>query len=126
MKNMPKLLNKYNSILNNVEEYSKRQDLRVGEYNKENGIFIHKKDLGRANVCGVNGYKYTIISEDDYELKITDEFLAVRDGLIYVAEFIVKGDKDEVSFEQLEGRRYYLRKVVERLISSAYFYDIKK
>lgn len=117
---------KYSSILNNVEEYSKRRDLIVGEFNEKYKFFVHKKDLSRANVNGKNGFKHTVVSEDDYEIKIEDTYIAVSDGLVYMADFTVKADKNEVSFEQLEGRRYYLRKVVEKIIASAYFTEIKK
>lgn len=44
-------------------------------------------------------------------------------------EFFVKvryhGDKDEVTFEQLEGRRYYLKGLIEKIIANAKVYDIK-
>jgi type I restriction enzyme M protein len=32
------------------------------------------------------------------------------------------GDKDEITFEDLEGRRYYFRKLINQLISTASAY----
>jgi len=33
------------------------------------------------------------------------------------------GDKDEVTFEQIEGRKYYLKRLIEKIISTATVYN---
>jgi hypothetical protein len=35
------------------------------------------------------------------------------------------GDKDKTTFEELEGRRYYLKQLIEKVISTAMVYDMK-
>jgi hypothetical protein len=40
-------------------------------------------------------------------------------GIFYSAKARFKGDKDDVTFEQLEGRRYYFNRLVKKVISTA-------
>jgi hypothetical protein len=117
---------------NSLEEALKFNDIVVGEVydlKDEFGIsgFIHKKDLNKATVFGLEGFVATIISEDDYEYKITDFYYAInRNGeIIADTKAIFSGDKDEISFEDLEGRRYYFRKLFKRTIGSAQYKDAK-
>ena len=91
-----------------------------------NNAFIHKKDLNRSTVFGLPGYVSTVIAEDDYELIIIDYYNAKKGDLLSGSRVTFKADKDEVDFEELEGRRYYFRKLIERTIGSASFVDIKK
>ena len=53
---------------------------------------------------------------------------AQNSNLGYGVEILVKvryhGDKDDVTFEQLEGRRYYLKELIEKIISTAKVNDI--
>jgi len=86
----------------------------------------HKKDIKRANVGGNNGFRGTLIWEDKYEKCITDNYASYvnRNGETYIfsAKVRYKGDVDEVTFEQLEGRRYYFRRLVDRMISTIKIY----
>ena len=118
--------NKFKGIFNSVEEYTKTQEFKEGEYNEEIKAFIHKKNINKTKVMGVNGFKGTVIYEDDYEIVIKDNYYAVINGIIINAGVRFKGDKDEVTFEQLEGRRYYFRKLVEQIISTQKFIDVKE
>lgn len=120
------IYDRYFSILDDVEEYAKKEDFVVGKYNEEEKVFVHKKDINKTRVCGVNGYKSTLIFEDDYEIKINDIYYAVEDGIVYYALASYKADKDEATFEQLEGRKYYMRNLVDRVLASVKFYDMKK
>jgi hypothetical protein len=106
-------------ILSSPEEYSKFDNVKVGQMNGND--FIHKKELKKAKVFGVDGFKSTLIYENEYELVIADYFIASIDGSILSANVQYKGDKGEVTFEELEGRRYYLKRLCEQLIATSFF-----
>lgn len=115
-----------------LEEALKFKKIEVGkiyDLKDDFGIsgFIHKKDLNKATVFGMEGFVATIISEDDYEYKITDYYYAIsRNGeIIADSKATFSGDKDEISFEELEGRRYYFNKLFKRTIGSAQYKDAR-
>ena len=101
----------------------------MGDNGKPKKIFFHKKELNLANVFCGKGYKSTFIWEDKFENGITDNYMVLlNNNLGYGVEILVKvryhGDKDDVTFEQLEGRRYYLKELIEKIISTAKVNDI--
>ena len=107
----------------NYERTFKYEELTEGELNKSlKNSMLHKKDIKRASVGGQNGFRGTLIWEDDYEKCITDNYgsALIANGQTYIFEVKVryKGDKDEVTFEDLEGRKYYFRKLIDRMIST--------
>ena len=117
-----------------VEKIEKMENYIVGQLNDDSSgsggkIFVHKKDINRATVFGVKGFKGTLIWEDDYEYTITDNFLSYdtskKNGVEYFVKVRTYGNKNEVTFEELEGRRYYLRQLIEKVISTAVVYDVK-
>lgn len=117
-----------------VEETGKLKNIQEGAFTTElnpngNEIFVHKKDLNRATVFGHKGFKTTIKWEDDYQNTITDNFTSFNksegNGVIYYIKVRTYGDKDFVTFEELEGRRYYLKRLIEKVISTAYVTDMK-
>jgi hypothetical protein len=115
-----------------LENALKFDDIQAGEIydlRDEFGFegFVHKKDLNRATVFGFDGFVASIISEDDYEFRITDYYYAIsRSGDVIVSsQATFSGDKEEISFEDLEGRRYYFRKLFKRTIGSAHYKDTK-
>lgn len=116
----------WGGITVDTEKFIKNLNGEVGSYNEEDKYFLHKADINRANVNGQKGYVKTTAREDDYELKITDLFLAENDGIMYYAYVTYTGDKDEITFEDLEGRRYYFDKLIKLLVSTTYSYNIKK
>jgi hypothetical protein len=117
----------------NVEKDAKMEDVTVGQLNavgpEGEDIFVHKKEINRATVLGVRGFKSTLIWEDDYQYVITDNFhsydASEGNGVRYFAKVRTYGSKNEVTFEELEGRRYYLRQLVEKTISTAKAYNMK-
>ena len=111
-------------ISKGAEEYAKKRNLKEGEL--MNLGFLHKKDINKAQVCGNSGYLSTIIYEDDYEYGIHDTYYAVNDGIVFRVVVKYTGDKDNVNFESLEGRRYYLKRLFSQIISTARLYDYKK
>lgn len=101
----------------------------MGDNGKPKKIFFHKKELNLATVFCGNGYKSTFIWEDKFENGITDNYMVLfNNKLGNGVEILVKvryhGDKDDVTFEQLEGRRYYLKGLIEKIISNAKVSDI--
>jgi hypothetical protein len=126
---------KYNkeNINVDIEKNQKMERMIVGQLN-DNGsgnekIFVLKKDINRATVYGVKGFKGTLIWEDDYNYTITDNFnsfdSSIGNGVSYSVKVRTYGNKKEVTFEELEGRRYYLRQLIEKIISTAVVSDIK-
>ena len=91
-----------------VKEYDSsdsRSDIWGGDK-----AFIHKVEVNRAKVRGFNGFKGTIIYETKYEKGIIDNYHSISNGNILSRwRVITKGNSKDVNFEQLEGRRYYLR-----------------
>lgn len=86
--------------------------------------FIHKAEVSRATVRGYNGYKGTIIYETKYEKGIIDNYHSVSNGNILSRwRVTTKGNTNEVTFEQLEGRRYYLRLLNEKQIANSSYYS---
>jgi hypothetical protein len=117
-----------------LEKNGKMENVEVGKLNERIGpngesIFVHKKDLNRATVFGVKGFKSTLIWEDDYQYTITDNFASydssIGNGVMYHVKVRTYGDKDEVTFEELEGRRYYLRRLIEKFVSTALVTNMK-
>ena len=125
--------NKNNSVID-IEKDGKMENYKVGVINDSQidqgkRIFVHKKVLNRATVYGVSGFKSTLIMEDDYQYTITDTYVSfnksIGNGVKYFVKVRTYGDKNEVSFEQLEGRRYYLKLLIEKVISTAEASDLK-
>ena len=59
-----------------AEEYAKFKDWIVGEVTVDgSNLFIHNKDINRATVFSIKGFKGTVSYEDDYEYVITDNYI---------------------------------------------------
>ena len=101
-----------------VEEYLKFPKNIVGKKNTK-GNFIHHKEIKKATVFSNPGYKGTLYIEDDYEYIIQDLYYSEKDGIIFNGDVVIKGDKTEVTFEDLEERRQYLRRLVNQTIAAA-------
>lgn len=110
--------------------------LEVGKehdsFNKNNEktiFFLHKKELNRADVFGSLGFKSTLVKEDKFEYEIKDFYvsqnISAANGFQIMVEVIFHGDKDEVDFEKLEGRRYYFRNLIQKIIATGYVDKIK-
>ena len=110
----------------NIEEMLEYKELKVGELFNEGGSMLHKKDLKRATVGANKGFRGTLIWEDKYEKGITDNYASTskinNKTYIFKVKVRYKGDVDEVSFEQLEGRRYYFRTLVEKIVATIRIY----
>ena len=109
-----------------IESRMKYPDFAVGELNPlgvdGSEAFLHAVDTKKARVGGLDGFRGTLIWEDDYEKALTDNYASIgyKDGKTYQYTFKVryKGDKDVVTFEQLEGRRFYFRGLIDKMVST--------
>ena len=113
----------------NFEEIYENKDFKVGETNDLGGSgdsMLHKKDVKRANIGGNSGFRGTLIWEDKYEKCITDNYGSIafknKETYIFGAKVRFKGDVDEISFEQLEGRRYYFKALIDKMLSTIKVY----
>ena len=119
----------FEKFAKDFEKNAKMENIVVGQMNSSNSsgsdsIFVHNKDINRATVYGIKGFKSTLVWEDDYQYVITDnyqsyEIKSKKGMVIYFVKVRTYGSKKEVTFEQLEGRRYYLRQLIEKVISTA-------
>ena len=97
---------------------SKMEIDKVGKIRE--GLFLHKIDLNKGKIYGKDGFVLSRFYEDDYEYVIKDIFAYISPkGVIYNASVKYRGDKDEVTFEMLEGRRSYLKKLCAQIIATA-------
>ena len=105
-------------------------EVSIGEegdwFNKGQKSVVHKVDLKKANVAASNGFVGTLIWEDKYEKCITDNYTGIKNvngqDLMFMVKVRFKGDRDRVSFEKLEGRRYYLNPLIVKTISTYKLY----
>ena len=125
--------NKENVKVDTEEEFDK---IIIGEeleqpddQNKIRKVFCHKKELNRATVYGAKGYRETLAWEDKFEIGLTDNYSFDNENLGNGFKVFIKvryyGNKSEVDFEKLEGRRFYLKPLVEKIISTAKVSDLK-
>ena len=97
---------------------------QIGTKNKTDNYLL-KKDVNKTKVYGKNGFSQSLAYENDYEYVLKDNFYAFYNGIIFRAGVRYKGDKDEVSFEDLEGRRHYFKRLMNQIISTGSLYDYK-
>ena len=110
-----------------TEDYTKYllERFKEGEELKSFG-FVHKKDLNKAKVFGQDGFTGTVIFENDYEYVIRDVYsFFAPNGILINSIVNYKGDKDEVTFEEIEGRRYYLKRLINQIIATAKITEVK-
>lgn len=83
-------------------------------------VFLHKKTKSKRRVFGNPGYVETLIWEDDYEYGITDNYFSMQNGIRCYAKVRYKADKNgEITYEDIEGRRFYLKPLIDKLIASS-------
>ncbi len=101
----------------------------VGRNNEKLMLFLHKKELKRADVFGSQGLKSTLFTEDKFEYEIRDFYISLNNSFENAFENKVivsfRGDKEEVDFEKLEGRRFYFRNLLQKLIATGFIDNIK-
>ena len=123
------------SAYRDIEQFYSSFDTLVGketeikdELGKTIKRFYHKNTLSRTTIAGNPGYRNTLIWEDKFEYAIIDRYAAyVKENEIeYTISAAVRihGDKNETTFEKIEGRRYYFKQLIEKIISTARVNDL--
>jgi hypothetical protein len=86
----------------------------------EDGNYIHKVDLNKAKVYTQDGFVWSFFYENDYDYVIKDNYwILLPSGTLIRAGVRYSGDKDEVDFEMLEGRREYFKRLARQTIATA-------
>jgi hypothetical protein len=108
-----------------IEELFKESNETVGKLVEDGSAsggdaFHHKNVIERTKIWGQNGFKQKYVWEDDYEYGITDNYRAFagNKSFFFDAKVRYKGSKNDITFEDLEGRRFYLRRLIERYLAS--------
>ena len=87
--------------------------------NSGDSVYCHKKEVVKRLVYGHKGFRSTIIWEDDYEICITDNYQSLFRDVLYEVTVRYKADKNSaLTFEDLEGRRFYLSKFIDKNIAT--------
>jgi hypothetical protein len=115
-------------FLGNTEAYTKAflTTIKLGKNSDStsswNNHFIHKKEIKKAKIYGVEGFIASLTYENDYEFVIKDNyFLILPNGISVNCGVRYRGDKDKIDFEKLEGRRNYLKRLADQIIATANF-----
>ena len=83
------------------------------------GAYLHKHEVKLCKVSGVDGHVGISYFEDDYRYVIKENYYAVDSrGIVYSFGARFSIDKDSGTFEDLEGRRYYLRRLTRKTAAS--------
>ena len=121
------MYNVYNlpNIQPSIAEFNKQvKENAVNQWSDDDQpIYVYKKSITNTTVWGVAGYKFTMIWEDEYQYCITDNYESfdsnVKNGISYNVKVRTYGTKEDTTFEKLEGRRFYFRPLIEKIISTA-------
>lgn len=127
------------SLIENPEKVLSYQNYEVGkefDLNKDGILesYLHKKEINRTTVSGTKGFVGSLIYEDNYEKVIFDNFIAVgissssKKEYRYLFNVSVRyiGDKQDNSFEELEGRRYYFKRLINKIISTIDYFSVPR
>ena len=122
-----KIENDWLESLKDNEKFVKDEvaEIKVGELNEGFG-FVHKIEIDKTNLFGLDAYMWTVFYENDYEFVIKNNYrLIMPNGIINFSGVRFKGDKDEISFEDLEGRKIYFKRLINKIFSTAKMYKPK-
>ena len=100
------------------------KDWLPGEFNEFG--YVHKIEINKSQAFGSRqSFVWSNYHEDDYEYIIKDNYRLVGDGVIGIIGVRYKGDKDMITFEELESRKYYFRKLMNKVVSTVRFDNLK-
>ena len=115
----------WDDVLEDLEDWIINKTYKVGEIARNDydtdDAFTHKKEVNRTVIFNQKGFRLTLAKEDTYEYYINDYYYAVNNGIIYRAYVKYSGDKDEVTFEDIEGRRHYFIRLMDEIIANQRF-----
>ena len=113
--------------LDNMEFLLSIKELANNPDIQENSMFLnldgdsaycHKKEVVKRFVYGHRGYRSTLIWEDDYAICIEDRYMSEAQDVRYVVKVRYTADKNsDLTFEDLEGRRFYLGKFIDKTVA---------
>ena len=111
-----------------VEDFNKGVEsggFEISETGDTTRFISHSKQM--TTVWGYQGTRNTLKWETDAQIGITDNYYASTNGpgngLFCFCKVRYYGDKSEVTWETLEGRRYYLKKLIDKIIATARLTD---
>lgn len=114
--------------LESVARYSyNRIQIGINDSTSTRPYYVYKKNISVTNCFSNAGYKITFIYEDEFQYCITDIYQSYnqREKVVTAAIYRTYCSKDDSNFEKLEGRRYYLKPLAEKVISTGMVYDVK-
>jgi hypothetical protein len=82
------------------------------------GQYVHKVEVSRTSVCGCDGFKTTKVLEDEFERLIVDRYRC-SDGKRFFYAIAKYRANNDVSFEEIEGRRFYLMTLLDKIASTS-------
>ena len=91
-----------------------------GAYN-DGFTVLHKSNVRKVRMYGEKAFVGTYYAEDEYEIMITDlYYLSDKlNGMYGYQRATFTGSKSEVSFEDIEERRLYFRRLIEKLVDNS-------
>ena len=130
-KEKEKMKENWSPVISDFEKFVKKKYMTgskdfVGKVD-EQGNYTHKFEVKKAKVFGIDGFIITNIYENDFEYVIKDNYeFALPNGVVLQGAGVrYRGDKNEVTFEDLEGRRHYFRRLVNQIFATASITDPK-
>jgi hypothetical protein len=113
--------------LGKTEEFAKYQEQKFPIGKVIEGNYVHKHEVKKAKFYGQDGFVSTMIYENDYEIAIKDNYVFISTGGFYALGSVrYKGDKQEVTFEDLEGRRAYFKRLMNQTFATLNIIPSKK
>jgi hypothetical protein len=121
--NFEKLLLETKDLESSIKKIYINDFCTVGKINVQN-YYVHNVEISKTRVHGLNGFKVKVVMEDDYEKVIDNTFFAFDENtnIFYGSDCLIKGNKKEVTFEELEGKNEYFRKLYDKFLGQKGFY----
>ena len=69
-------------------------------------------------MCGCDGFRSTKVLEDEFEKLIVDRYRCSDSKRFFYAIAKYRANND-VSFEEIEGRRFYLMTLIDKVVSTS-------
>ena len=121
--NFFKQLNDTKNLESSIKDNYVNKFGTVGKKNSQN-YYVHFVGMSKTRVNGINGFKVKVVMEDDYEKIIDNTFFAYDENanIYYGGDCLIKGDTNEVTFEELEGKNEYFRKLYVKFLGQKGWY----
>lgn len=121
VKNYDKRADFYNEITSLLDPDKLRSNV-LSEKNDVgkviDGQYVHKVEVSRTSVCGCDGFRSTKVLEDEFEKLIVDRYRC-SDGKRFFYAIAKYRANNDTSFEEIEGRRFYLMTLIDKVVSTS-------